>query len=98
MLKLSEVTLYASAAAGTGTAYGVDWQNGEVQTRRIVTVLADAADSIAIEGTLDGTTWFNIATHTGATTPYVDTLTGPYKQIRAVKTGAAGLATVVGLI
>jgi len=70
-----------------------------MQNRRIVTTLANGSDSVLIEGTLDGTNWFTIGTaHTGATTPFIDNLSGPYYQLRATKTGTNGAATIVAIV
>jgi hypothetical protein len=81
------------------TSWELDWRFDGVQTRRVVTTLANGSDSVLIEGTLDGTNWFTIGSaHTGATTPFVDTLTGPYRRLRATKTGTNGAATVIGII
>lgn len=93
------VTLSMSASTVTAvTSPVLDWRFNGTQNRRLVTTLANAADSVLIEGSLDGTNWFTINTRTGATTPFVDALVGPYYQIRATKTGTNGAATVVGLI
>ena len=69
------------------------------QSRRVVVSLANGADSMLLEGTLDGTTWFALAhAFTGATTPFVTALSGPYYQIRVTKTGTNGAATVSAII
>ncbi len=89
----------AAATVTAVTTPVLDWRFDGTQYRRIVTVLANGSDSVLIEGTLDGTHWFTIGTaHTGATTPFVDALTGPYYQLRATKTGTNGAATVIGLV
>lgn len=95
-MRLQSVTLYNFSGAGNGTPVTLDWQNAEVQQRTVVTVLA-AADTLDIEGTVDGTNWAKIATHNAAGT-FIDTINGPWQQLRAVKTGALGQATVTGLV
>jgi hypothetical protein len=98
---LHQVTVSIAAANVSANVIGgeLDWRRDGVQTRRIVTTLANGADSVLIEGTLDGSTWFTINTaHTGATTPFVDTVTGPYFKLRATKTGTNGAATVVAMV
>jgi hypothetical protein len=99
MFALRQVNLSMLAADVAAHVSGeLDFRSDGTQNRRIVTTLTSAADSVLIEGTLDGTNWFTIATHTGATTPFIDNLTGPYFQIRATKTGTNGAATVVAII
>ncbi len=100
-ISLRQATISIAAADVAAHLIGgvLDWRFDGVQTRRIVTILGNAADSVLIEGTLDGTTWFTIATaHTGATTPFIDTLTGPYYELRATKTGVAGIATIIAIV
>jgi len=100
-IKLSKVTLFNATAAATGTAFQCDWQNDGQQNRSIITTLANGADSVDIQTSFDGgTTWVSVLTapHTGATTPFLDRLAGPYDQLRVVKTGSAGNALVLGLI
>ena len=96
-MRLKQVTLFNATAAGNGTAFPLDWVDYETQLRTVVTNLA-AADTIAIQGTVDGgTTWAQIASHNAAGI-FADTISGPWQQLRVVKTGALGNATVVGLI
>lgn len=89
-------------AAATVTAQPVtgvlDYRFDGNQTRRFVVTLAQAADSVLLEGTLDGTNWFSLANaYTGATTPFVLVTVGPLYRVRATKTGTAGAATVVAI-
>ena len=95
-MQLRQATLYRASAAGTGDAYALDYRFPTTPTRSIQTTM-NAADTIKIQGTIDGTNWVDIATHTGGTS-FVDTLSIPYLKIRAVKTGTAGAALVVGII
>ena len=98
-VKYSKVVLFNQAAAGTGNAVQLDWQNDGTQNRTLMTVLA-AADTIDIQGSIDGgVTWSSVlaATHTTAGT-FTDHISGPYEQLRVVKTGALGNALVQGII
>lgn len=95
-MQLRQATLYDASAAGTGTAYPLDYRFPTTPTRA-VQITMNAADTIALQGTIDGTHWFQIASHTGGTS-FVDTLSIPYFAIRVVKTGTAGTALVVGII
>ena len=97
-MRLTSVTLLNGAAAATGAAVACDWKNDGVQQRRIFIPVMNAADTIAIQGSMDGTNWTNlIAPFTGATSGFL-LIEGPIAFIRAVKTGAAGLATVQGAV
>jgi len=95
-MQLRQTTLYNASAAGTSAAFPLDYRFPTNPTRAIQTTM-NAADTIKIQGTIDGTNWVDIATHTGGTS-FVDTLAIPYYQIRVVKTGTTGIATVVGII
>lgn len=76
----------------------LDWRFDGNQTRRFVTTLADASDSVLLEATLDEVSWFPLAmAYTGATTPNVLVTVGPLVRVRATKTGTAGAATVVAI-
>lgn len=90
-------------AAGTITAVPIggelDWRRADTQSRRLTVQLANASDSVLVEATLDGTTWFGVANAiTGATTVSVISLTGPYKALRATKTGTNGAATITAIV
>lgn len=78
----------------------LDYRFGDAQTRRVVTTLANGADSMLIEVAMEPTltTWAPYATHTGATTPYVDVISGPVCGVRATKTGTNGAATVSAIV
>lgn len=95
-MQLRQATLYNASAAGTSNAYPLDYRYPTTPTRSIQTTM-NAGDTVAIQGTIDGTNWFQIASHTGGTS-FVDTLSIPYYAIRVVKTGTAGNALVVGII
>ena len=99
---LNKVTLTIAAATTTAVNVGgghLDWRSDGTQNRRVVVVLANGADSVLLEGTLDGTTWFALVhAFTGATTPFVTALSGPYYQIRVTKTGTNGAATVSAIV
>ena len=90
-----------AAATVTAVALGgeLDWRFTGQQNRRVVVTLASGADSMLLEGTLDGTKWFALAhAFTGATTPFVTALSGPYYKIRVTKTGTNGAATVTAIV
>ena len=99
---LNKSTQTIAAATTTAVYVGggqLDWRFSGQQNRRVVVVLANGADSVLLEGTLDGTTWFALASaFTGATTPFVTALSGPYYQIRVTKTGTNGAATISAIV
>lgn len=78
----------------------LDYRFGDAQTRRVVTTLANGADSVLVEVSMasDLSTWAPYATHTGATTPFVDVISGPICGVRVTKTGANGAATIAAII
>lgn len=76
----------------------LDWRFDGNQTRRFTVTLAQAADSVLLEATLDEVTWFPLnSAYTGATTPYVLVTVGPFVRVRATKTGTNAAATVVAI-
>ncbi|MFZ5784018.1 MAG: hypothetical protein ACOY4R_27790 [Pseudomonadota bacterium] len=91
-------------AAGTTTAVAIgagdlDYRFDGTQYRRVSVQLANASDSVLVEGSLDGTTWFSVnAAITGNTNVNAIALTGPYKQLRATKTGTNGAATITAIV
>ena len=92
-----------SIPAGTVTPQSIggmlDWQYDDNQNRRLTVQLAAGADSVLVEGTLDGTNWWALAAAvTGNTNANPIAVTGPIKQIRATKTGTAGAATVTAIV
>ena len=94
-------TLAIPAGTVTPQAIGgeLDWRYESNQVRRYTAQLANAADSVLLEGTLDGTNWWPLAAaHTGQTTPFNVSVSGPVKQIRATKTGTAGIANIAAMI
>lgn len=97
---LKAVVLLNQSAAGNGTPVLLDYRFGGMVQRNIVTASMNAADTITIQGSVDGgVTWFQAATpRTGGTGPFVDTLTGPFTHLRIVKTGTGGNALVQGIV
>jgi hypothetical protein len=97
-MRVTFATLLNQSAAGNGTPFACDWKNDGVQQRRVFIPVMNAADTITIQGSMDGTNWTNlIAPFTGATSGFL-LVEGPVAQIRAVKTGAAGTALVQGAL
>jgi hypothetical protein len=99
-VSLKSVVMLNQSTAGNGTAYLVDYRWGGMVQRNIVTVSMNAADTITIQGSVDGgVTWVQAATpRTGGTGPFIDTITGPFTHLRIAKTGAGGNALVQGII
>jgi hypothetical protein len=95
-MQLRQTTLMNQSAAGTLGPFPLDYRFPTTPTRVIQTAM-NGADTILIEGTIDGTNWVTIASHTAGTS-FVDTLSIPYYQIRVTKTGTAGNARVTGII
>jgi len=97
---LKPVVLLNQSAAGNGTAFLLDYRFGGMVQRNIVTVSMNAADTITIQGSVDGgVTWVQAAApRTGGAGPFIDTITGPFTHLRIAKTGAAGGAVVQGII
>lgn len=92
-------TIAAATVSAVTIGGELDWARDGLQSRRVTVTLANGADSVLLEGTLDGTNWFSLAAAmTGATTPFVTALTGPYFKIRVTKTGTNGAATVTAII
>jgi hypothetical protein len=97
-MRLTFATLLNQSAAGNGSPVACDWKNDGVQQRRIFIPAMNAADTITIQGSADGTNWTNlIAPFTGATSGFL-LVEGPTAYIRAVKAGTTGNALVQGLI
>jgi hypothetical protein len=99
-ITLSYVTF--TIAAGTETANNLGgalaWKFDGNQARRVVITSAHASDSFLIEGTLDGSTWFNAAAAQTGATSYVVSLTGPYNRLRITKTGTNASAVVQAIV
>lgn len=95
-----EVDILAADETANQIGGVLDYRFGDAQSRRVVTTLANGADSMLIEVAMEPTltTWAPYATHTGATTPYVDVITGPICGVRATKTGTNGAATVSAIV
>lgn len=96
-ISLRVTTMYNASAAAAGTSFPTDYRFGEMQVRTIFVTL-NTADTVAIQASPDGTTWYDVATTEASATSAVLTLTGPYPFLRVNKTGTAGVATVVGVI
>ena len=101
-LSLRSYTISIAAATVTAVAIGVgdlDYRFDGTQYRRLTVQLVNGADSVLVEGSLDGTTWFSVnAAITGNTNVNVIALTGPYMRLRATKTGTNGAATVTAIV
>lgn len=100
-ITLSSITIAVAAANQSAVSIGgaLSYQYDGTQNRRITVQLANAGDSVALEGTLDGTTWFSVnAAITGNTNVNVVALSGPYKSLRATKTGTNGTATITAIV
>lgn len=98
--QLRAVTLVNVAAAGTypSTAgYPLDYrQELSSQGRTVHVAAVNAADTVQVQTSIDGTNWANQGTALAA--PAVVSISGPWAFLRVVKTGATGVATVLGLI
>lgn len=94
------VTMMAQSAAGNGSSFGLDYRFGGMVQRTVVIASMNAADTITIQGSVDGgATWIAVAApHTGGAGPFIDIITGPFTNLRVVKAGAGGTAVVQGLI
>lgn len=96
---LSRVTLFNQSAAGDGDAVPVDYiRGGGTLSRNVMTNVMNSADTVNIQGSIDGATWITLASHTGGAGPFSDVIVGPWAFLRVSKTGAAGTATVIGLV
>lgn len=97
-VSLRKVTLLDQSAAGTGKEVALDYRFGEDGTQRTVVTTMNAADTVAVQGTVDGgTTWVELFSNTGGTS-FINIIVGPWERLRAVKTGAAGAALVCGIV
>jgi hypothetical protein len=100
-LTLTSVTVSIPAGTTTPQAVGgvLDYLYEGNQDRRLVGQLGAAGDSLLFEGTLDGTNWWPLgAAITGDVLGHAILVEGPLRQIRATKTGTAGIATVTAVI
>lgn len=94
LYRLYTTTLAASNQSATVITGELNWQHAGDTQNRTISVTMNATDSILLEFTLDGTNWYTLtAALTGATAAVVRP-TGPYKQLRATKTGTNGAATI----
>lgn len=86
-----EHELFNSSLAESGTAYQLDWKDADQFERAIAGTLT-AGDTIDIEVSLDNVTFVSVLTFTAAT--FAGTFLGPWKSVRATKTGVTGAAVV----
>jgi len=95
-------TITIPAATVTATVIGagnLDYRFNGTQNRKLTVQLANGADSVLVEGTLDGTSWFTAnAAITGNTNVNLISLSGPYLRLRATKTGTNGAATITAIV
>lgn len=87
-------TLFTAAAAGNGTAVQLDYRFDGTQNRTIFCT-KDTADTIAIQLSPDGTTFFQYYLFPTGTTAGCITVTGPAVSLRAVKTGSTAVCNVL---
>lgn len=101
MITLTTQTVSIAAATVTAVNIGgaLDYRSDGTQNRRVTVQLANGTDSVLVEATLDGTTWFSAnAAITGNTTVNAITISGPILRLRATKTGANGIATITAIV
>lgn len=89
----STKTIYDASAAGTGASYELDYRDDYGEAVRAVVATLNASDSLAIQVSIDDTTFITAATLTGATSGSA-LIAGPWRYIRVVKTGTNGAAVV----
>lgn len=90
---LSTKTIFSDSAATTGSAYELDFKDDYGECTRAVVATMNASDSLAIQVSVDGTTYITATTFTGATSASA-LIAGPWRYIRVVKTGTNATATV----
>lgn len=86
-------TLYTVQAAGSGTAVALDYRFDGTQNRSVL-CSKNTADTIAVEVSADGTTFFAYYTFPTGITSGTITVVGPFVQIRVTKTGANATCVV----
>jgi len=89
----SLATLYDSATSGNGAAVFLDGRYYQTVSFTVHVVAVNAADSLQLQGSIDGSNWFNIGS--AITTAQGVNITTPARAYRIVKTGTAGVATVL---
>ncbi|MBK8246211.1 MAG: hypothetical protein IPK85_02210 [Gemmatimonadetes bacterium] len=89
----STKTIYDDDAAATGSAYELDYRDDLGECTRAVVAAMNASDSLAIQVSIDDTTYVTAATLTG-TTAASALIAGPWRYIRVIKTGTNANATV----
>lgn len=86
-------TIFSGSGADTGSGYSLDFRFDYGEPVRAVVATLNASDSLAIQVSLDDTTYITAATITGATSGSA-LIAGPWAYMRVVKTGTNGTATV----
>lgn len=93
------ITIAAATVTATNISGALDYRSDGTQNRRVTIQLANGADSVLLEGSLDGTSWYTAnAAITGNTNVNVIALTGPVLRLRATKTGTNGAATITAIV
>jgi hypothetical protein len=98
-IALNAVTLLSAVtAAGPSAAFALDWNYHEVQQRSLI-VACVAGDTINVEVSVDGgNSWGLFTALAGPQASTVTNIIGPFTHLRVNKVGAAGSATVKGII
>ena len=89
----STKTIFSSSAATTGASTELDFRDDLGECTRAVVAAMNASDSLAVQVSLDDTTFVTAATLTGSAAVSA-LVAGPWRYIRVVKTGTNGSATV----
>lgn len=89
----STKTIFESSAATTGASTELDFKDDLGECTRAVVASMNASDSLAVQVSVDDSTYIPAATLTGASTASA-LVAGPWRYIRVVKTGTNGSATV----
>lgn len=80
------------STAGDKTAVELDDWKYEPRIQRLVAGTLTSGDTITLQGSFDGTTFFDIQDFTATEFTYL--LEGPWIHVRVSKTGTTGVATV----
>lgn len=86
--------LFTAQAAATGDAVQLDYRFDGTQAR-MVYCTKNTADTIAIELSPDGTSFFSYYTFAAGVTSASVSVLGPAMQLRVVKTGSAAVCNVI---
>lgn len=89
----STKTIFNDSAATTGASTELDFRDDLGECTRAVVAAMNASDSLAVQVSLDDTTYVTAATLTG-TTAASALIAGPWRYIRVIKTGTNATATV----